>query len=264
MKKPKRKNKYSLKIKYKQNKKLEQVTNFIENDEEIQTLWRCCNVMAIDRQNLSDHGPTHMRLVANRALKIFRILNKNGIEPSIKKNYNMTVEDAEVVILLGSVLHDLGLSIIRDRHEIYSVPLAYDVLKRVLPSIYDITESTIMTSEILHAVLAHHEPSFPQTLEAGIVKVADALDMEKGRARIPSQEDRLNIHLISASAIKKVEILEGEEKPLLIAIRMLNPAGVFQVSNLLVEKTRGSGLEKYLQVKVYIQDREAPIVLDME
>ena len=60
-----------------------------------------------------------------------------------------------------------------------------------------------MTSEVLHAVLTHHEPSYPQTLEAGIVKVADALDMEKGRARIPYQEGRLNIHSISALAISE-------------------------------------------------------------
>ena len=88
--------------------------------------------------------------------------------------------------------------------------------------------------------------------------------MEKGRARIPYQEGRLNIHSISALAIEKVDILEGDEKPITIAIKMDNPAGVFQVDNLLAEKTKGSGLEKYLQVKVYIQDIEEPITLNLE
>ena len=176
----------------------------------------------------------------------------------------MTGEDAEVVILLGSVLHDLGLSIVRDRHEIFSVPLANDILKRILPTIYNTEQTTIMTSEILHAVLTHHEPSYPQTLEAGIVKVADALDMERGRARIAYLEDRLNIHSISASAIEKVDILEGNETPITIAVKMVNPAGVFQVDNLLAEKIKGSGIEKYLQVKIYLQDREEPLTLNLE
>jgi metal-dependent HD superfamily phosphatase/phosphodiesterase len=87
---------------------------------------------------------------------------------------------------------------------------------------------------------------------------------EKGRARISYQEGRLNIHSISASAIEKVDILDGEEKPITIAIKMVNPAGVFQVDNLLAEKTRGSGLEKYLQIKVFIQDRKDPINLSLE
>jgi metal-dependent HD superfamily phosphatase/phosphodiesterase len=255
---------FSLNIPTKNNNKLEKAIKFIEEDVELNTLWRCSNVMAMERQGLNDHGPIHIKIVANRALKMFRMLLKNGLEPNIKKNYGMTVEDAEVVILLGSVLHDLGLAIVRDRHEIFSVPLAHDILKRVLPKMYSKEESTIMTSEILHAVLTHHEPSYPQTIEAGIVKVADALDMEKGRARITYQEGRLNIHSISASAIEKVDILDGEVKPITIAIKMVNPAGVFQVDNLLAEKTRGSGLEKYLQVKVYIQDKEDPIILNLE
>ena len=255
---------FQLNIPIKENKKLEKAIKFIEDDVEVTTLWRCSNVMSMERQNLNDHGPVHIKIVANRAMKLFRMLIKNGVEPSIVKNYGMTVEDAEVVILLGSVLHDLGLAIVRDRHEIFSVPLARDILKRFLPTMYNVEESTIMTSEILHAVLTHHEPSYPQTLEAGIIKVADALDMEKGRARIPYEEGRLNIHSISAFAIEKVDILDGDEKPITIAIKMDNPAGVFQVDNLLVEKTRGSGLEKYLQVKVYIRERDDPITLNLE
>lgn len=255
---------FSLNIPTKKNKKLEKTIKFIENDIEVTTLWRCSNVMSMERRNLNDHGPIHVKIVANRAMKLLRMLIKNGVEPSIVKNYGMTVEDAEVVILLSSVLHDLGLAIVREKHEVYSVPLARDLLKRFLPTMYNIEESTIMTSEILHAVLTHHEPSYPQTLEAGIVKVADALDMEKGRARIPYEEGRLNIHTISAFAIEKVDILDGDEKPITIAIKMNNPAGVFQVDNLLLKKTRGSGLEKYLQVKVYIQEREDPITLNLE
>ena len=265
MEPPNNETKLALNIPVRENRKLEKAIKFIENDVWLNTMWRCSNVMAMDRQKLNDHGPIHIKIVANRALKIFRMLAKKDVAPSVRINYNMTDEDAEIVILLGSVLHDLGLAVTREKHEVYSVPLAYDFLKRILPTIYETeAEVTIITSEVLHAVLTHHEPSYPYTLEAGIVKVADALDMEKGRARISTQEASLNIHYVSASAIEKVDILEGDIKPITIAIKMDNPAGVFQVSNLLAEKTRGSGLEKYLQVKVYIQGREEPIKLDLE
>ena len=255
---------FSLNIPTRGNKKREKAMKFIENDVEVTTLWRCSNVMSMERRSLNDHGPVHIKIVANRAIKIFRMLIKSGVESSLVRDYGMTVEDAEVVVFLGSVLHDLGLAIVREKHEVYSVPLARSFLRRFLPTMYGVEESTIMTSEVLHAVLTHHEPSFPQTLEAGIVKVADALDMEKGRARLPYEEDRLNIHTISAFAIEKVDILDGDEKPIIVAIKMNNPAGVFQVDNLLVNKTKGSGLEKYLQFKVYIREREDPIILNLE
>jgi hypothetical protein len=254
----------SLNIPIKGNEKLGKILEFIEKDVELTTLWRCSNTMSMDRQNLNDHGPIHIKIVANRALKLFRMLIEKGVEPSIVKDYGMTVEDSEVVILLGSVLHDLGLSIIRDRHEVYSIPLAKDVLKRCLPLVYDEEKTTIIISEVLHTVLTHHEPSYPLTLEAGIVKIADALDMEKGRARIPYEGGRMNIHSISAYAIEKVDILEGGDKPITIRIKMENPAGVFQVDSLLGAKIKGSGIEKYLRVEVVIGEHASPIILNFE
>jgi metal-dependent HD superfamily phosphatase/phosphodiesterase len=256
--------KFSLNVPTRENKKLEKILNFIDTDIELATLWRCSNIMALDRQKLNDHGPIHVKIVANRALKILRMLVSQDVIPSVVKDYKMDIHDAEVIVVLGSVLHDLGLSVVRDRHEVYSVPLARDVLRRCLPLVYNEEYITIMLSEILHAVLTHHEPSFPCTLEAGVVKVADALDMEKGRARIPYEDGSMNIHSISAFAIEKVDILDGEEKPIIIQIKMDNPAGVFQVDNLLGEKIKGSGLENYIQVEVFIGEREEPIILKFE
>ena len=50
-----------------------------------------------------------------------RLLTDRGVEPSIKINYGMGVDDAEVVVLLASVTHDLGMSVIREGHEVISV-----------------------------------------------------------------------------------------------------------------------------------------------
>lgn len=254
----------NLNIPIRGNNKLERMLEFVETDIQLNTLWKCSNTMVMNRQNLNDHGPIHIKIVANRAIKLLRMLIQNDVEPSIVKDYGYSVEDVEVVVLLGSVMHDLGLSIVRDQHELFSIPLAQSVLSRCLPLLYSEEESTIMMSEVLHAVLTHHEPSFPLTIEAGVVKVADALDMEKGRARISYMEGKMNIHCVSAHAIEKVDIEDGDEKPIVVRIKMNNPAGVFQVDNLLGAKIIGSGIEEYLQVEVYIDENETPMILNLE
>ena len=104
-------------IPFRDNAKLKHVIEAVRKDVRLWTFWRCANVMAIDRLGYTDHGPTHVRIVANSALKILRILLKNKIVPSIVKNYGMKNEDAEVVVVLGSIFHDLGMIVTRHDHE---------------------------------------------------------------------------------------------------------------------------------------------------
>ena len=91
------------------------------------------------------------------------------------------------------------------------------------------------------------------TLEAGIVRVADALDMAEGRSRIPFQAGKVNIHSVSASAIERIKIEKGELKPVRIVILMSNSAGIFQIDELLKNKLEGSGLESYVEVEATIE-----------
>jgi metal-dependent HD superfamily phosphatase/phosphodiesterase len=174
-----------LSIPVKGNEKLGLILEFVDKDVELQTLWRCSNVLAIDRLGLNDHGPIHVKIVANIALKMLRLLIENGVEPSIKSDYGLKNEDAEIVVVLASIMHDLGMAFIREAHEIYSVPLAYGILRRCLPACYSEEEAIIISSEVAHALISHHAVNQPVTIEAGVVKIADALDMEQGRARIP-------------------------------------------------------------------------------
>ena len=55
---------------------------------------------------------------------------------------------------------------------------------------------------MLQAITGHRDYGKPLTLEAGIVRVADALDMAKGRSRIPFEHGRVSIHSLSAAAIE--------------------------------------------------------------
>jgi len=233
----------------------------IKEDKKLQTYWKCSNVMAIERMGYTDHGPTHVKIVANLGLRLLRILlEKKLITPSIVENYGMQNDDAEVVVVLGSIFHDLGMIVQRYDHEKYGAFLALQFLERCLPPTYNDEQIAIMTSEVLHAIVTHEEPRSkePQhrrilTKEAGIVAIADALDMEAGRARIPFQAGKVDIHAVSALSIEKVEVecvenVEHGEKPINIKIKMSNSAGVFQIDELLKPRIVNSGLEQFFHV----------------
>ena len=234
----------------------------VKKDVRLWTFWKCANVMAIDRMGYTDHGPTHVKIVANSALKILRILIDKKVVPNIVKNYGMKNEDAEVVVVLGSIFHDLGMMVTRDGHEQISALLAAEFIKKYLQKIYSEEEIAVISSEVLHAVVSHERQRKPLTIEAGVVSVADALDMEEGRARIPFQAGKVDIHSVSALSIQSVEILEGEEKPIAIKIAMSNPAGIFQIDELLKPRIEKSGIKNHLHVIAEIIGEEERKILE--
>ncbi len=153
-----------------------------------------------------------------------------------------------MIITLAATLHDVGHVVHRDQHAYYSVPLAADILERVLPEFYDVADSVRMKGEILHAIICHHTAETPLTTEGGIIRVADALDMERGRSRIPYEQGGRGINTLSSQAIKRVSLHEGDSRPVMVEIAMTNAAGVYQVDNLLKAKLRGSGLEDHIRI----------------
>jgi metal-dependent HD superfamily phosphatase/phosphodiesterase len=244
------------------NVKLKHVIENVKRDVRLRTLWKCANVMAIDRMGYTDHGPTHVKIVANLALKLLRILVDTQVKPSVVRNYGMGNDDAEVVVVLGSILHDLGMVVIRHHHEMYSAMLAREFIERCLTPVYSEEDRAIITSEVLHCIVAHERPNVPLTVEAGIVGIADALDMEAGRARIPFESGKIDIHAVSALSIEKVEIVEGGKKPITISIRMSNSAGVFQIDELLKPRIEISGLQQYFHVVAEITGEKETRIID--
>ncbi|HEX2416121.1 MAG TPA: HD domain-containing protein, partial [Thermoleophilaceae bacterium] len=201
-----------------------------------------------DRRDMSDHSVVHIQIVVNIALRLFRLLTRAGVEPAMVADHGMSARDAEVVIAAACLFHDTGMSIHRTDHEQYSLFLASDRLPLLLEGIYDEPELTVVTSEALHAVIGHRRRGDPITPEAGIVRVADALDMASGRSRIPFETRRPNIHSISAAAIDAVRIESGDERAVRVEIEMNNSSGLFQVDELLATKLRGSGIEEHIEV----------------
>lgn len=253
---------YVFNIPFRSNAKLKYVIDKVKEDTKLQIFWKCANVMAIERMGYTDHGPTHVKIVANLALKLLRILVDRQVKPSIVRNYGMKNEDAEVVVVLGSIFHDLGMIVIRNDHEKYSAFIALEFIEKCLTPIYSEEERAIICSEVLHAIVAHEHPNKPLTVEAGIVAIADALDMEAGRARIPFESGKIDIHAVSALSIEKVEIVEGEKKPITIKIMMSNSAGVFQIDELLKPRIETSGLQDYFHVVAEITGEKERKIID--
>src|SRR5829696_3538218 len=229
------------------NKKLESFLDAVNGDEQVRAWWYMAQIHA-ERLGMSDHSWVHTQIVLNIALRLLRLLVKAGVEPAVVADHAMSARDAEVVVAGGALLHDVGMSIHRADHEAYSLFLAGGALDRLLSDSYSEPKRTVVASEILHAIIGHRRRGEPYTLEAGVVRVADALDMAEGRSRIPVEGGQYGIHALSAAAIDEVRIEAGDERPVKIEIEMNNSAGIFQVDDLLATKLRGTPLEGHVEV----------------
>ena len=253
---------YVFNIPFRENNKLEQIMTIIQQDSMLNSFWKCSNIMAIDRMGYTDHGPTHVKIVANLALKLLRILVKHGVQPSIVKNYKMKNSDSEVVVVLGSIFHDLGMIVQRNDHEKYGVIVALRFLEKFLNNVYSLEEQAIVTSEVLHCIVSHERPNDPLTVEAGIVSIADALDMESGRARIPFEAGKIDIHSVSALSIQNVAIIEGGEKPITVKVTMSDSAGIFQIDQLLKPRIENSGLHNLIHIIAEVTGAKEKCIID--
>jgi metal-dependent HD superfamily phosphatase/phosphodiesterase len=238
------------------NKKLRTVIDRVNKDDQIKGWWHVANVNAVARMEINDHSWVHIQIVTNIALKLLRQLTKHHVEPAMVTDYGMTRDDAELVVALTALTHCIGMSVHRHGHEDFSLFLAEPKLRELLVGIFEEPELTVVVSEVLQGIISHRSDGEPLTLEAGILRVADALDMEQGRSRIAFERGRVGIHSLSAAAIEEVEITDGKEKPIRISIRMNNSSGIYQVDGLLKAKLQGSGLEPYVEVIAHI-DTEA-------
>ena len=252
----------TLNLPARRNEKLGQLVARIDADVELHTLWDCANVNAVERAGITDHGSVHIKIVANIALKLVRLLLDADVPMGIVQDHSLTNDEAEIVVVLAACLHDLGISIHRSGHEQYSLFLAERKARELLEDLYGVRERTILVAETLHAIIAHRWDVACLTTEAGVVKVADALDVTEGRSRIPFEAGKTDIHSISAMAIDRVDIRKGQDLPIVVEIAMNNSAGIFQVDELLKRKLRNSSIAPYVQVLARIEGETEKSILE--
>ena len=234
------------------NRKLDKLLAAVTADDQIKAWWHAAGVNA-ERLDMSDHSWVHIQIVTNIALRLARLLFRRGIQPSVVADHGLTERDSEVVIAAGSLMHCLGMAIHRTDHERYSLFLAADKLPALLADAYEEPERTLVAAEAMHAIISHRTKGKPFTVEGAIVRVADALDMAQGRARVPFEAGHANIHSLSAYAIEDVTISAGREKAVRVEIAMSNSAGIFQVDEGLGSKLRGTLLEQHIEVIARIE-----------
>jgi metal-dependent HD superfamily phosphatase/phosphodiesterase len=234
------------------NRKLDALIEGVNVDAELRGWWHMAQVTS-ERLGMSDHSWVHVQIVLNIGLRLLRLLAKAGVEPVMVADHGMGRRDAEVVVAAGALLHDIGMSIHRADHEAYSLFLAEPKLRQLLDGVYEEPERTVVVSEALGAIIGHRRRGEPYTLEAGVVRVADALDMAHGRSRVPVESGRLGIHALSAAAIDEVVIEAGTARAVRVEIKMNNSAGIFQVDDLLATKLRGTPLESHVEVVATIE-----------
>ncbi len=239
-----------------------QVADLLMQDTEIQQLQEYANNVSILRLGFNDHGPVHMRLVTRNAVRILTLLRMAGIKTSLESENAGTYDDSLCAVIAAAFLHDLGMSLGRQDHELFSMTLALPVIDRILNTLLpdDSGRRVVIRSLALEGIIGHMASRRIHSLEAGIILIADGCDMEKGRARIPmvlNTEARAgDIHKYSANSIEKVRIESGDPHPLRISVEMSSDVGFFQIEEVLLPKINMSPVKAHLELYAGISGQE--------
>lgn len=240
------------------------VLNILISDEEIQAVQDYANNVSIVRLGFNDHGPVHMRTVCRNALKMLKILYLGGIKTNLEREDAGTFADSVTAVILASFMHDFGMTIGRQDHELYSGILAYNqierILQAVLPGKENLTRRVVIRSMALEGILGHMGTRKIHSIEAGLILIADGCDMTKGRARIPMEMNLKptagDIHKYSANSIEKVKILAGQEKPVKIEVHMSADVGFFQIEEVLLQKINCSPAKNLIELYAGVDGQE--------
>ncbi len=240
------------------------IARMLVGDEEIQAVQDYANNVSIVRLGFNDHGPVHMRTVCRNALKMLKILYQAGVKTSLEAEQAGTFSDSVSAVLLASFLHDFGMTIGRQDHELYSGILAFSIINRILESALpgggDLRRRVVIRSMALEGIIGHMGTRKIHSVEAGLILIADGCDMTKGRARIPMEMNSKpaagDIHKYSANSIEKVKILAGSEKPIKIEVHMSADVGLFQIEEVLLQKISSSPAKNLVELYACVDGRE--------
>ena len=231
-------------------------------DEEIQAIQEYANHVSLVRLGYNDHGPVHMRTVVLNSIIMLGLLRQAGIKTSIETEAAGDFEDSLLSVFLAAMLHDLGMSIGRQDHEVHSVTLAAPIIERLLSKLFpnSISKRIIIRSMALEGISGHMGNRAIHSLEAGVIQVADGCDMTKGRARIPIALGHAamsgSIHKFSANSIEAVRLSGGQEKPIRIEVSLSGEVGLFQIEEVLLHKIASSTAKPYIELYAQVQNSE--------
>ena len=240
------------------------IVNELINSDEVQCIQDYANNVSIVRLGFNDHGPVHMRTVCRNALKMLKILYQKNIKTSLETEQAGSFIDSVCAVIFASFLHDFGMTIARQDHELYSVMLAQNIINNILNKF--LTEKNDLKRKItirclaLEGIIGHMGTRKIHSLEAGLILIADGCDMTKGRARIPmeisSKPSVGDIHKYSANSIEKVKISNGDGKPIKIEVSMSADVGFFQIEEVLLQKINCSPAKHLVELYAGVENHE--------
>ena len=239
-----------------------EAAKYIIESEEVQAIQEYANTVSIMRLRYNDHGPVHMRTVALNGVVMLGLLRQVGIKTNLEKEECGTFEDSLIAILMAAFLHDIGMSVSRQDHELHSAYMAYPIIDAILQQVYasDIQKRVTVRSLAVEGISGHMGNRVIHSLEAGLILIADGCDMTKGRARIPmaiADSPRVgDIHQYSANSIEEVRISMGLEHPIRIEVAMSSEVGLFQIEEVLLGKIAASTAKNYIELYALVQNRE--------
>lgn len=244
-----------------------ELAKYLVNDAELQELQEYANNVSIKRLGYNDHGPVHMRQVVGNAIKMLKILHESGIKTSLEEEDVGTFEDSLSAVIIAGLMHDLGMSIGRQGHEDMSVILAQPLIERTLQHFFadDLHKRVVIRAMATEAIVGHMSSHKINSIEAGIILIADGCDMTKGRARIPLSINKTpkvgDIHKYSANAINRIGIHHGERRPIRIDIEMSGDVGFFQIEEVLLTKIDASPAKQYVELYAGVAGQQAKCYL---
>ncbi|WP_148883717.1 metal-dependent phosphohydrolase [Thermococcus aciditolerans] len=208
------------------------------------------NYIVLNVYGFNDHGPIHVLLTTRRALELLNIIRKFGIQTTAEK-LGKPFRWSKFIVAFGALFHDTGNMIHRVNHYQFSVLLAEPIIEKLVRE-FGTDDPLLLKALTLNAIHTHDEAVPCTTIEGSLVTIADGCDMEAGRSRLVHKRDKVDIHAVSALAIERVEIREGnEEQPILIEIWMKHPAGIFQVDEILTKKVKSSLLDGKVRLRIH-------------
>jgi len=212
------------------------------------------NHIVLNVYQFNDHGSIHVLLTARRALEILRILKKFGIQTTAEE-LGKSFEWSKFIVAFGALFHDVGNIIHRENHHLFSTILAEPIIDKLARE-FEKTDWLLLKALTLNAIYTHDESTQCTTIEGSCVTVADGCDMEQGRSRLAHKKDKVDIHSVSALAIEKVEIKEGDSRtPIIIDVKMKHLSGIFQVDEILTKKVKNSLLRGKVKIRIHAENQ---------
>ncbi|MHA2424654.1 MAG: hypothetical protein ACXAEF_07685, partial [Candidatus Thorarchaeota archaeon] len=117
------------------NSKSLEMYQYLHGSPRVQSYLRTANRMAVSRLGYTDHGPVHAEVATWNALRAFEILDVT-FKPNVVAEGIGDSDDAKLVVLASTYLHDIGMVIHRAEHYQAAIQLAAPILQQKLDQIY--------------------------------------------------------------------------------------------------------------------------------